>query len=218
MGASISHAAGFYHAHRAGREDFPAIVATIGDSTFFHAGIPALINAVVQGARFVLVILDNSTTAMTGHQPTPTEGRTLGGSGVPRLSIPEIVRACGVGFVEVEDPYRLDVFVETLKEAGNHVKEPEGGVAVVIARRPCLMDRGHQDTASWTRYRITVGEKCKGCDFCVKQFECPALVSRSDKEPVSIDTALCTGCGVCVHVCPHHALEGSVETGAKAER
>ncbi len=79
MGASISQAAGFYHAYRASREDYPSIVATIGDSTFFHSGIPALINAVVQNARFVLVILDNSTTAMTGNQPTPAAGLTLTG-------------------------------------------------------------------------------------------------------------------------------------------
>lgn len=109
MGASISQAAGFYHTFSSARDDFPAICATIGDSTFFHAGIPALINAVVQGARFVLVILDNSTTAMTGHQPTPALGRTVDGRPVPAVSIPEIVKACGVRFVSEADPTNCPV-------------------------------------------------------------------------------------------------------------
>ena len=205
MGASIGQAAGFYHGYRASREDSPAICATIGDSTFFHAGIPPLMNAVVQGARFVLVILDNSTTAMTGHQPTPASGFTLDGTPVPRLSIPDLVKACGVRFVEEGDPYEVKEFLDHLKRAGEHVRSEDGGVAVVIARRPCLMDRGRKE--SWVRREIRVNEKCKSCDFCIKQFECPALQPQGEKEPIKIDDTLCTGCGVCVHVCPHGALE-----------
>lgn len=206
MGASVSQAAGFYHAYRAAREDFPPIVATIGDSTFFHAGIPALINAVIQDARFTLVILDNSTTAMTGHQPTPARGQTLGGRPVAKISIPELVRACGVRFVAEEDPYRMEEFVGVLKEAGKHTRAEEGGVSVVIAKRACLMDRKKTEAAT-TRRRIVVTEKCQGCDFCIKQFECPALVPQGEKKPVSIDESLCTGCAVCTYVCPHKALK-----------
>lgn len=206
MGASVSQAAGFYHAYRSvPQEEAPPICATIGDSTFFHAGIPALINAVVQGARFVLVILDNSTTAMTGHQPTPGFGYTLDGTPVPQLSIPELVKACGVGFVEVEDPYKLDAFTDLLKQADLHTRSDGGGVAVVIAKRPCIMDR--RQRGSWIRQEMVVNEKCKACGLCVKQFECPALQSQGEKEPVRIDPALCTGCGVCRFVCPHGALE-----------
>jgi indolepyruvate ferredoxin oxidoreductase alpha subunit len=208
MGASVSQAAGFYHAYRSTREDFPHIAATIGDSTFFHAGIPALINAVIQDARFVLVILDNSTTAMTGHQPTPAGGKTLDGSPVPRISIPELVRACGVRFVAEEDPYRMESFIEILKNAGKHTRAEGGGIGVVIAKRSCLMDRKRSaDPGAWVRKRIVVTEKCQGCDFCVKQFECPALVVQGEKEPIRIDDSLCSGCGVCVHVCPHKALQ-----------
>jgi len=205
MGAAIGLATGFYHTYNTGAEDHPPIAATIGDSTFFHAGIPALLNAVVQGARFVLVVLDNSTTAMTGRQPTPAGGTTLDGRKVPQASIAAIAKACGVRWVETGDPYQLKEFTALLKRAGEHAKDPEGGVAVVIAKRPCLMDRKHPQ--SWTRHRITINEKCKGCDFCIKHFECPALQSQGEKEPVLVDSTLCTGCGVCVHVCPNRAIE-----------
>lgn len=205
MGASVGLASGFYHTYSAGERDVPPIAATIGDSTFFHAGIPALLNAVVQDARFVLVVLDNSTTAMTGHQPTPAGGKTLDGKAVPRVSITEIAKACGVRFVETADPYELKEFTALLKRAGEYARDPEGGVAVVIAKRPCLMDRTHKPT--WTRQQIVVNDKCKGCDFCITHFECPALQSQGEKEPVRVDTALCTGCAVCVQVCPNRALE-----------
>lgn len=205
MGAAVSQAAGFYHAYRAKGEEAPPIAATIGDSTFFHAGIPPLINAVVQGARFVLVILDNSTTAMTGHQPTPALGTAPDGTIVPKVSIEELVRACGVRFVETADPYHVPAFSDLLKRAGQHMRSEEGGIAVVIARHPCIMDR--KQAQNRDRLQVHVNEKCKGCDFCVKQFECPALVPTGDKEPIQIDRILCSGCGVCIHVCPHGALE-----------
>jgi indolepyruvate ferredoxin oxidoreductase alpha subunit len=205
MGASISQAAGFYHAFKGGREDYPALCATIGDSTFFHSGIPALINAVVQGARFVLVIMDNSTTAMTGHQPTPALGCNLDGVAVPKLSIPEIVRACGVKFIEEADPYELKEFTALLRSAGKYAAGENGAIAVVISRRPCLMDRTQPKKQILRKVRVS--EKCKGCDFCCKQFECPAIQPQGEKEPVRIDEALCTGCGVCASVCPHRALE-----------
>lgn len=205
MGASINQAAGFYHAYHSARREVPPICATIGDSTFFHAGVPALMNAVVQGARFVLVVLDNSTTAMTGHQPTPALGRNLDGTPVPSLSIAELAKACGVGSVAECDPYDFRRFVDLLKAAGRHARAEDGGVAVVIAQRPCLMDRTQSGT--WLPVRIEVNEKCKGCDFCIKQFECPALRPQGEKEPIVIDEGLCSGCGVCVQVCPHGALK-----------
>ncbi len=204
MGASINQAAGFYHAFRASRKDYPPICATIGDSTFFHSGIPALMNAVIQGARFVLVVMDNSTTAMTGHQPTPALGKNFDGPTIP-LSIPEFVRACGVKFIEEADPYDLNNFTRLLRSAGKHARDEEGGVAVVISKHPCLMDRSQPRTVSGKKVRVT--EKCKGCGFCIKQFECPAIESGGEEMPVRIDEATCTGCGVCVSVCPHKALE-----------
>lgn len=205
MGAAVSQASGFYHAYKTSPEDLPPICATIGDSTFYHAGIPPLINSVVQGARFVLVILDNSTTAMTGHQPTPAAGVTLDGTTVPVVAIPDLVRACGVRFVEEVDPYDLKATLTALKAAGKHAKADDGGIAVVIAKRSCLMDRKHPRSAM--RLHIKVNEKCEGCHFCIKHFECPALIPKGEGQPIDIDRALCSGCGVCVHVCPHKALE-----------
>ena len=93
MGAGISQAAGFYRAFAAAGAEFPTIVATIGDSTFFHAGVPALLNAVFHQARFILVILDNATTAMTGHQPTPQVGLTAAGE----MGHPVLIRRPGAG-------------------------------------------------------------------------------------------------------------------------
>jgi indolepyruvate ferredoxin oxidoreductase alpha subunit len=205
MGASISQAAGFYHAFRGALEDYPALCATIGDSTFFHSGIPALINAVVQGARFVLVIMDNGTTAMTGRQPTPALGTNLDGMIVSKISIPEIVTACGVKFIEEADPYELSKFIALLRSAGKHAAEPDGGIAVVISKRPCLMDRTEPKPQAVRKVLVTPA--CKGCDFCCKHFECPAIQPGGEEEPVRIDEAMCTGCGVCVSVCPHRALE-----------
>lgn len=207
MGASISQAAGFYFAHREMAEKAPPIAATIGDSTFFHAGIPALINAVVQGARFVLVILDNSTTAMTGHQPTPAGGTTLSGRPVPKISLEQLAKACGVNHVGIGDPYRYEDFVKQLKAAKDHVQAEDGGIAVVIARRPCLMDHAHP--SDWAAIQVSVGEDCRGCGYCTSHFECPALQDCGKDNPIRIDPGLCSGCGVCIQICPQHALEAN---------
>lgn len=205
MGASISQAAGFYHAFKSLGEQSPALCATIGDSTFFHSGIPALINAVVQGAHFVLVIMDNSTTAMTGHQPTPALGSNLDGTAVPKVSIPEIVRACGIEFIEEADPYEMEKFVSILRSAGKFAADKNGAIAVVISKRPCLMDRRQPDAQ--VRRKAAVTHMCNACEFCCTQFECPAMKPGGEKKPVRIDEEMCTGCGVCVSVCPHQALE-----------
>ena len=141
MGAGLSQAAGFYHAFAASGEQIPTIVATIGDSTFFHAGIPALINAVFHGARLILVILDNSTTAMTGHQPTPQVGLTATGAPGHAVSIPELVRACGVGFLKECDPYEVLEFM-----AGIEGRRP----LIAAARRAARRWSSPSTPACWT--------------------------------------------------------------------
>lgn len=208
MGASISQAAGFYHAFRAAGQNSRHVVATIGDSTFYHAGISALINAVAQGCRFPVVILDNGTTAMTGHQPTPAAGMTANGTLVPAVTLENLVAACGVTHVSVGDPYDVPGFTALLRAAKNHCRDEEnGGMAVVIARRPCLMDQARREARRSPAHAPTITEKCEGCGFCLKFFECPALVFHGEKEAVTIDETLCAGCGVCVHVCPHDAIQ-----------
>ena len=196
MGASIGQAAGFYQAHRVTGNPRD-IVATIGDSTFFHAGIPPLIDAVVQGARFVLVILDNTTTAMTGNQPTPSQG-TPSGKGV---DIAAVVSGCGVEFVRSADPLELPAFTALLKEAVLFSRER--GVAVVIAKSPCLVDKSVPQPR---RPQAVVDATCTGCRHCTSQFECPALVFDPDRGKVTVDLMICSGCGVCLDVCPVRAI------------
>ena len=205
MGAGISQAAGFYRAFAAGGGDFPTVVATIGDSTFFHAGIPALLNAIFHQARFLLVILDNATTAMTGHQPTPQVGLTATGEPGHPVLIPDLVRACGVGFIKEADPYELPEFMELLAEANAYSRSPGGGVAVIIAKHPCMLDR--QARAPQIAYEMCVTEDCTGCLHCLEEFECPALSMDEADGRVIIDGVRCVGCGVCVHVCPAGAIE-----------
>jgi indolepyruvate ferredoxin oxidoreductase alpha subunit len=205
MGAAISQACGFYHAHK-NQEKRPDIIATIGDSTFFHAGVPALIDAVVQKAGFVLVILDNRTTAMTGNQPTPASGHGAGGEPTETVDIASLVRGCGVKFIREGNPYDLKAFILLMKEAVAYSRSK--GPAVVISRYPCVIYQAKQgEAAEYTP--VEVSEDCDGCGYCIKHFECPALIYHDeDKENkhVSIDPILCTACGVCLNVCPKGAI------------
>jgi indolepyruvate ferredoxin oxidoreductase alpha subunit len=203
MGAAVSQAAGFYQAFKGGTKPRD-VVATIGDSTFFHAGLPALVDAVSQGVRFVLVILDNHTTAMTGNQPTPDSGWGACGEPLRKVDIVKLVEGCGAAFVRVADPYRTDEMVKILKEALAYSREA-GGPAVVISRRPCLIDKqARLENVAGAPPRVT--EDCDGCGYCVQHFECPAIVMAEDESRVIIDPVLCTGCGVCRHVCPKKAI------------
>ncbi len=201
MGAAVSLAAGFYHSFQLSGGETSPVAATIGDSTFYHSGIPALVNAVHHRARFVLVVLDNGTTAMTGNQPTP--GATLLPDGTPAVAVPleDIIQGCGVHFIRVVDPYDIEALTAVLREAR---KATEDGVAVVVARRSCIMDR----TAGVPRrvFRMEVTENCTACGHCVERFECPAISMNAEETTVEIDSLLCTGCGVCVEVCPVGAL------------
>lgn len=208
MGASISQAAGFYQAYRRMGKDID-IVATIGDSTFFHSGIPALIDAVVQNARLILVILDNSTTAMTGNQPTPALGIGACEDATRTISIDDIVKGCGVGFCRVGDPYLVPEFTALLKEAREHSRT--AGPAVVIARYPCIMDKRQRGSRRPAR-PVFISETCDGCKYCIKEFECPALEFDEQGNRVNINPALCSGCGVCVYVCPKKSVRVEKES------
>jgi indolepyruvate ferredoxin oxidoreductase alpha subunit len=204
MGAGIGQGAGFYHAYAAGGNDFPTIVVTIGDSTFFHAGIPGLINAVFQGARFILVILDNATTAMTGHQPTPQIGVRSDGSVGAQVFIPDLARACGVRHFREIDAYDVDTFTAALKEADAFIRSPEGGIAVLIAKHPCIVNQGSRK--SQPVFSMSIGDDCIGCRICINRFECPAILFDEENKRACIDQNRCIGCGVCVHVCPKGAI------------
>jgi indolepyruvate ferredoxin oxidoreductase alpha subunit len=199
MGASVTLAAGFYHANKVTKDNRP-IIATIGDSTFLHSGIVPLINAVHTNARFVLLILDNHTTAMTGAQPTPASDLAADGSAATRVPIEGLVRACGVRFVRVADPYEHGPFEALLKEAHAYTQQDDGGVAVIIADRPCVL---YDDAPVTTKpMPVVITEECDGCRYCTEAFECPALVLAADKSRVDVNYGVCIDCGQCIDACP----------------
>lgn len=199
MGASVTMADGFFQAGRLLGDDRP-IVATIGDSTFLHSGIVPLINAVHTGARFTLLILDNHTTAMTGFQPTAASDSLADGrQAAQRVSIPDMVQACGVGFVRQTDPYDHETFRQILREAHAYTQADDGGVAVIIADRPCVLyDRTPLQEQPLP---VLVTEECDGCRYCLEAFECPALVLNAGRNVVEIDAKICVDCGQCIDAC-----------------
>lgn len=198
MGAAITMASGMYQAYRLDSKA-KSIVATIGDSTFLHSGVTGLANAVHTGARFVLVILDNSTTAMTGFQPTADLTRLADGTEGARVGIPALVRACGVKFLERGDPYEQDSFRGLLERAEAFTRAPDGGIAVVIAARPCVLnDRTPLDNHP---VRVEVTDECDGCRYCLVAFECPALGMNVTTNKVEINRQMCVDCGQCIEGC-----------------
>jgi len=196
MGGSFGIANGLAHV-----VDAP-IVAHLGDSTFFHAGIPPLINAVYNKANITMVIMDNSATAMTGFQPHPGTGYTAMGEEAVQLKPEDIAQACGVEFVEVVDPFDLKQATETMERA---IRFP--GPAVVVSRRLCAMieQREKRKRKEEIIPYYVDQEKCNTkCNACIELLGCPALIKEEGR--TVIDSALCTGCGVCAQVCPYKAI------------
>lgn len=189
MGAGITIAQGL---HRA--EPDAVNFGFCGDSTFFASGIPGVVNAVYNNTEMVLVVLDNSTTAMTGHQPHPGIGRTVMGDIAEKIDIAEVLKAVGVKHVETCDPLRLDEAKAAVRRAVE-----AGGVSAVIFRSPCIAV-----TKPSARYVVDV-ERCKLCRVCITKLGCPAI--RSSGKSVDIDEALCFGCSICAQVCPFDAIE-----------
>ena len=176
------------------------IIATIGDSTFFHNGIQPLVDAVYKNLNVLVMILDNRTTAMTGHQPNPATGGSETGRKFNEIDIEALVKALGVKYVKTVDPYDLKQTREAIKEA----MQVEGP-AVIIARQECVIPvirRGEIGEKP-----IVVEDKCTGCKACILLTGCPALVYDPDTNKVRIDELLCTGCGVCNQTCPFDAIK-----------
>jgi indolepyruvate ferredoxin oxidoreductase alpha subunit len=203
MGAGITLASGFYQAYHQDKNDIP-IVATMGDSTFYHSGTSSLINAVYNNARFILVILDNEITAMTGMQPTPGIGITADGTEGQKIPLETLIQGCGVKWIKTVDPYNIEDMIRLLKGARDYTKNEDGGIAVIVARHPCLIR--YQETLQECQIKVNITDDCNGCRYCVDHFECPALLMNEEKSRAEIDRSLCVDCGVCVNVCPREAI------------
>lgn len=166
--------------------------AFIGDSTFFASGITGVVNALYNQARMVLVVLDNSTTAMTGHQPHPGTGKTMMGDIVTKIDLVKILEGMGVQKIRVTDPLDLSKAVETVKDCA-----ATEGVSAIIFKSPCVAITKPDGL-------MEIGEDCIQCHRCIREIGCPGLVIREGK--VAVDAGLCTGCGLCAQLCPKNAI------------
>lgn len=194
MGASIGMALGLEKAR--GRDFAKKTVAVIGDSTFVHSGITGLVDMVYNQGHSTVIIVDNSTTGMTGHQPNPTTGFNVRGEIAPQLDVVKLCEAIGVPSVRVVDPFNMKELEQTIME------ESEKDVpSVIIARRPCalLVKKKTAPCAINT-------DKCRKCGMCMK-IGCPAIL-KAENGQVSIDVSLCNGCGLCKEMCHFGAIEG----------
>ncbi len=194
MGASIGMALGLEKAR--GRDFAKKTVAVIGDSTFVHSGITGLVDMVYNQGHSTVIIVDNSTTGMTGHQPNPTTGFNVRGEIAPQLDVVKLCEAIGVPSVRVVDPFNMKELEQTIME------ESEKDVpSVIIARRPCalLVKKKTAPCAINT-------DKCRKCGMCMK-IGCPAIL-KAENGQVSIDASLCNGCGLCMEMCHFGAIEG----------
>lgn len=169
----------------------------IGDSTFFASGITGVINAVYNQTDIVLIVLDNSTTAMTGQQPHPGTGKTMMGEISQKVSIEKILTAIGVEHVETVDPFEHKKAVEAVRSAAEKT-----GVKAVIFKAPCI-------AVSKPNEPLTVNGSCVKCKRCINEIGCPALVYTDGG--VKIEQGLCTGCTLCAQLCPVNAIGGGDE-------
>mgnify|MGYP002541922887 FL=1 len=191
MGAGITVAQGLKRA-----QPDTAHIAFVGDSTFFHTGLPGIANAVYNQTDITVIVLDNYTTAMTGHQPHPGIGKTMMGVQHGKIDIYGVVKALGASYVKKADPFDLENAVSIVKEA---VAEP--GVSVVIFESPCIA------LVKPERVMKVDADTCRACGRCVREIGCPALFVGEDKK-VFVEPSLCTGCGLCTDVCPFGAIGG----------
>lgn len=190
MGAGVGIAQGVGHI-----EPDTSCFAFVGDSTFFAAAIPGVVNAVYNQAEMTLVVLDNSTTAMTGHQPHPGTGHTMMGEVVAKVNIEAVLQGIGVTAVETVNPLDLAKSIEVVRKMAGLP-----GVKAIIFKYPCIAI-----TKPEGKMAVDI-DKCVGCRKCIREIGCPGLIIRDGQ--VTIDESLCTGCGLCSQICPFEAIGG----------
>ena len=193
MGASISTLHGMEKAK--GKDYIKNWVAVIGDSTFMHTGVNSLMNMVYNQGTGTVMILDNSTTGMTGHQDHAATGKTLMGEVVPAIDIPNLCKAIGVKNVVEVNAFDLVTLEKVIKE---EVAKDE--VSVIITKSPCVLLKGQK----FTKKCVAEADKCKKCGACLRP-GCPALTKKADGT-VAIDATMCNGCGLCMGLCKFGAI------------
>jgi len=190
MGAGITMAQGLSHMNRD-----TVSFAFVGDSTFFASGMTGVVNAVYNEADMILCVLDNSTTAMTGHQPHPGTGRNMMGNVVEKVNIEKVLEGIGVKKIVTVDPLALEDSIRAVQECAE-----ETGVRAIIFKSPCVaITKPEKKCAIDTA-------KCINCKKCIREIGCPALITVDGR--VAIDRNLCAGCGLCSHICPTGAIGG----------
>lgn len=189
MGAGITMAQGMQRV-----EPHKRYFSFVGDSTFFASGLTGIVNAVYNEANLTLCILDNSTTAMTGHQPHPGTGHTMMGQVVEKVDITKVLEGIGIKHIRTVDALDLKQCVDTVLEFS-----ALNGVKAVIFKAPCIA------IVKTTKKCRIVEDRCVDCRTCINEIGCPALVLDQDK--VKIDSGLCTGCGLCGQICTVDAIE-----------
>ncbi|MFO7837188.1 MAG: indolepyruvate ferredoxin oxidoreductase subunit alpha [Candidatus Thorarchaeota archaeon] len=202
MGSSITTACGI------ARVTDQDVVASIGDSTFFASGLPGIANAVYNQHPIALVVLDNRTTAMTGHQPHPGTGLTGMGEQVPPLDIEKVCEGLGVQYLQTVDPFgSLANLVASIREMLDWVRENQAP-AVMISKAPCalLTAAERRKTGDYPLPYYIDEEICTGCKRCLNRLSCPAMYFDSEIGKAAIDQNLCNFCGTCVDVCPVAAI------------
>lgn len=194
MGASISSLHGMEMAK--GKDYIKNWVAVIGDSTFMHTGVNSLMNMVYNQGTGTVIILDNSTTGMTGHQDHAATGKTLMGKTVPAINIYHLCKSMGIEHVTEVNAFDIKELEKVIKE-----EVARDAVSVIITKSPCaLLKEVH-----FPNKCVPVPEKCKKCGMCLKP-GCPALTKNEDGT-ISIDATMCNGCGLCKNLCPFDAIE-----------
>ena len=189
MGAGITMAQGFHWIDGEG-----TCFGFVGDSTFFASGMTGVVNAVYNNADMILCVLDNSTTAMTGHQPHPGIGRNMMGQIVDKVDIKKVLEGIGVHKVITVNPLNLKESIDAVNEC-----EKLPGVKAIIFKSPCI-------AISKPDKKLAISEKCIQCKKCIREIGCPALITVDGR--VTIDESLCTGCGLCSQICPVSAIGG----------
>ena len=194
MGAGITMAQGFHWIDGEG-----TCFGFVGDSTFFASGMTGVVNAVYNNADMILCVLDNSTTAMTGHQPHPGIGRNMMGQFVDKVDIAKVLEGIGVHKIITVNPLDLAASVAAVQECD---KLP--GVKAIIFKSPCI-------AISKPDGKCRISEQCINCKKCIREIGCPALITVDGN--VTIDENLCTGCGLCSQICPVHAIGDDTQKG-----